>query len=1014
MLSIRQHFRLLLLLTAILWLVTKLFCVEHSEQVIPHPQFTFLSASDTIIDLIKADDQFPQGSKPTPSWVKKASVWYNVFFVVDFIWAPLLLLFLFRLVRDGKRRQEWSIQTWIMLLLSGLAWLFDVLENINYLLIYHSHQELGSLATWVKLKTGAYALVLFIFLLFLYQKFIQPNSEVIRKSITATRFSILIILVLFILCTKMGQGSTVIIHLLDHPLNCLVAIFMINVLAFACAHYPSYLEMKNVNVHWEMWPLWMRDSIGLGLINYVFPHAPMPAVSQSTKQTILNTAKIPQRQQTPHIFSAGNFFEHFRKAIGGLFFITWLYVLLFIYKKYITPDLPVFLLIVLYTLLFSLVYYICDKAKKEWQLYFATCEADFLRANNHASARERSRLLNELMPLKIKAFLYYTLYSFIFLLLSVLLTCWQAHNGNWEVTGFFFVITSVFSLFFYILFQNFRRVFSYFIPPWYLRWTGVHHMNNDVIYIAMFSLCGYICLFAVLGTLYDPTRVNAMVYILMFLYLYYGFFINLFKHNIYYAKNNIPVQNKWINVLSKFFVTYVPLVPALIVLWAIFSAQAGNGLHRLSPVAETMELITVDSFIQDFESHLDTGSQRLPVYYVASYGGGLRASAWTMLLLDKLNQDEQLSFFDRTIAMSGVSGGFIGLALYNAIQQEYGDRSLHAERIEKIGKENILAIELSYVMGYDLIREGIPYAQHLGPDRDRIAMNTYASLVTSRTDLLNDSYRNYWTKGYKSASNRLVPVLIGNTTGTHGRPGIAFPLQTNRLEFDTIFPGAIDILSFGDTTSIRYLDAASSTERFPVFSPAAEIKNKGYFLDGGYYENSGLLSLEYFKEYCDSLFDDSVLSRMHPKFVLIINSKESYVRTVLGDSVITKDQLATGELGAILKTVANIDILPLSLEQRLKNKYGNDFIPVYLPYKFTMADVINIIRGEPADPVWVQNRININNDKINRTWRIGVHQQKHMVEPALARVLSDPAFEYMKAMLEHPDVKAAIQKISKQ
>ena len=55
----------------------------------------------------------------------------------------------------------------------------------------------------------------------------------------------------------------------------------------------------------------------------------------------------------------------------------------------------------------------------------------------------------------------------------------------------------------------------------------------------------------------------------------------------------------------------------------------------------------------------------LPVVVVATAGGGIRAAYWTVTVLGRLNQ---IGGFDRHLfAISGVSGGSVGAAVYRAV-----------------------------------------------------------------------------------------------------------------------------------------------------------------------------------------------------------------------------------------------------------------------------------------------------------------------------------------------------------
>jgi hypothetical protein len=263
---------------------------------------------------------------------------------------------------------------------------------------------------------------------------------------------------------------------------------------------------------------------------------------------------------------------------------------------------------------------------------------------------------------------------------------------------------------------------------------------------------------------------------------------------------------------------------------------------------------------------------------------------------------------------------------------------------------------------------------------------------------------------YRKKDTKRFPALIGNTTGTNNQYGVAFSMAYDETE--NPFPGAVDILSISDTEgkTISYLDATSTTERFPIFSPAAEIKGKGNFLDGGYFENSGLLSLMNFYGY---LSEDTTLSLKdeNTRVIVLINSKDDYIRRVLGDSIKPVSDKATSELGAILETVADISILSLAMEEKYAERFGENYIAVYLPYYIHYDDVKSFIGGMPEDPFEVQALIDHSNAKIDTALSKFPQERDKPIPPALARVLSDPGYAYIKAMLKHEEVVDALSKI---
>ena len=876
----------------------------------------------------------------------------------------------------------------------------------------------------VDFKVFAYAVVFLLVVIFLYQTHVYDHLNKIRRSLRATFLSIIAILLLAGLATLMEQGSTVIIHLLENRWSLSGAIILINLLALASAHYPDYLdkyfsaEIKCASatpcpnspiVKWEISGLFGKKPFwGIGVITYK---------DLTSKTPFVNTRKETNRQLGD---VESKFFGHFRKIIGLLILVTWMYVLLYVIAKYKYLTLPLQSTTILILTCVLLFYFHCARVREEWRDYISGKFKNKENPDDHDKEVINERASTyESIPRKVRFYLNATLTLFIIVLLATGVTIWMARQGNWTHTWTALMITSLLNIMFIVLFQHFRTAFSMVDLPTYSRWVPIHHLQDDKRYVRFFAVMGFICLLVFIGGTFQPAKINALVFILLFTYLAYGFVVVLMKHHLYYSQ---PEKNRPTIDLSpiaeEFFEKYVPILGLILIVWILYTGKAGNGLHVLHPITEEKnKLVTVDEFKNRLESTLSAHPDS-SVFFIASYGGGLRATGWTMLLLDTL-QKSRIGFFEKTVAMSGVSGGFLGLSMYASTLAEHNSLVERKHVIDRISKHNILSIDIAYLLGFDFLREMVPYWKSFCyRDRAGRSMQEYASLIQpeneARIKLLTTGYRQYWSSIYNNPEKHFNPVLIGNSTATHSRYGISFSLQCDpksiESKFRDIFPGAIDMLEIAPDKSISFLDATSTVERFPIFSPTAQISKKGHFLDGGYFENSGLLSLINFHDY---LKKDSLLKKFDwkTKIIVFINSKDAYIRKVIGDSVIVKDELATGEMGAILRTVIDVDILPLALEDKYKQQFSENFIPVYLPYPITYDDVVALIRGTPAEPLKIQNLINASNESIADVIDLYKSNDLFPVPPALARVLSDPAYEYMKAMLQHPDVEKAINLI---
>ncbi len=929
----------LIILTGLMVATAMLFKHYLAIEFIDHPQFAYFHEYSKIKDKIAASNG--------------ALYSYYSFFVLDMIWAPMALLMIYNLTRISLDTKRFLTS---LLIFSIAAYVFDLLEGFGYTIKDDLFGSPGfSLAQFVRIKVSLYTIVIFHLLIALYQNYVTENLRLISQAILSSFLSIIIIVLILFLATKLEQGSTVIIHLLDSPFSIFVCALMVFILALACAHYPDYIKQYffpnlSLTATWSLEPVGLFTRIfGMGLIHY---NDPAPVTSDEQKKG----AKIA---------------SFLRKHLGGALLFTWLYSLLFVLEKYYEVKLPVGLFFFALILIYIYIYNDCYKKQA-------------LYGKNKASFEKE------------------TIYTFIALCALLVLTVFSTLWYTWIQTCLLLIGSALCNLLFYIYFQ-FSRSGADKEKRKFLSLTA---LGDTVKYLKVFAFFGWCALFIYLVFLSIPTALSSLCFILIWMYLVYGAIVILMKHNLYYNRNQDTEKQIKSHPMATFFRSYIPILGFLIIGLMIYASRAGNGLHLLSSVPESIPSISIDTFAKN------SGPKK---YFLASYGGGLRATIWTMLLINSKEQQDT-SFLHSTAAMSGVSGGFLGLSFYTALVKEYNETTERAEAIDRIGKRNMLSIDISYMLGPDLIKETLPYINTLGKDRAAASMQEYAHQILGcsydSSELQDESYRSYWTKTYQK--NGYMPVLIGNTTGTNHNYGVAFSLSSEGI--DSILPGAENILDIeeincnGDTiqTCLNYLGATSTTERFPIFSPAAEIKGKGHFVDGGYFENSGLLSLKNFRDnYVEITVPDSV--KPSDKFILIINSKEDYIRMKLEPFLEPKSDIPSGEFSSILSTVTDIDILPHALEARYEKEFGQDrFIRIYLPYKITFEDVIRIIGDEPMYPFEIEKIINDSNEKIKIA--LGANYNNH-VPPALARVLSDPAYEYMKAMLRHQEVQDALARI---
>lgn len=237
--------------------------------------------------------------------------------------------------------------------------------------------------------------------------------------------------------------------------------------------------------------------------------------------------------------------------------------------------------------------------------------------------------------------------------------------------------------------------------------------------------------------------------------------------------------------------------------------------------------------------------KRYPVFIVNTYGGGIRAAAWTSMVIAYLDEIMKLSnkpsFQHYVFAYSGASGGTVGAAVTAAYRYKYGElQPLASDSIFDIYSRDYLTAVLIGLQGRDiwfapLRLDGIA-------DRAEYQERTWEAHLGERDIPFDISYFRLWYD--TNAVNAYeVPLLFSNTYNVDdGRKGVLAPVVLPKNEF----PGANFINDLYDVDkkdsmdeNLRLSTAAFLSARFPYISPTARFPQGLHFLDGGLKENSG-------------------------------------------------------------------------------------------------------------------------------------------------------------------------------
>jgi Patatin-like phospholipase len=354
---------------------------------------------------------------------------------------------------------------------------------------------------------------------------------------------------------------------------------------------------------------------------------------------------------------------------------------------------------------------------------------------------------------------------------------------------------------------------------------------------------------------------------------------------------------------------------------------------------------------------LESDNSEGRIIVVAASGGGIQAAAWTAKVLAELktefDKDGQGPFQNSLRAVSGVSGGSVGLMYYLACQASDTPVALAA----KAAMESSLG-EVTHAIAYDdLFRAFLPFCvKNVYRDRGKALVDAWVSNGLNAgghnyEKMLKEATLNKWIKA--TAEGKLPAIILNSTIVEKGQ----------RLAFSTVptlsgSEGSIEFTTLYPQYDIPVSTATRLSAAFTFVSPAArpalperekELRrifsapptrsqdsddhgsDNLHLVDGGYLDNSGITALV-------SLLHEKTLElygtapRKLPKkiLVLLINSfpapPEQYVKphrgtffqmwapllTLLTVRGAAHDAMAQRELSLFRETLKNLNGIELS------------------------------------------------------------------------------------------------------
>lgn len=226
-----------------------------------------------------------------------------------------------------------------------------------------------------------------------------------------------------------------------------------------------------------------------------------------------------------------------------------------------------------------------------------------------------------------------------------------------------------------------------------------------------------------------------------------------------------------------------------------------------------------------------------PVYMILSDGGASRSAYWVSSALATMEDTTNHEFSRHLLCLGGASGGSLGNAAFFALLASDPSKKMdnYNEQVKDFLSDDFLSPVLSHMLGPDLINLFFPF---MGIEDRSVALEQAMENPVDKyphiSNVFSDTISDYITR--QGQKDYLLPILCINTVRAQdSKPGVL----SNILIDDSTFNGRVDVLSLlGSDEDMRMSSAVVLGARFPYISPAGGIHEQ-YFVDGGYFDNSG-------------------------------------------------------------------------------------------------------------------------------------------------------------------------------
>jgi hypothetical protein len=366
---------------------------------------------------------------------------------------------------------------------------------------------------------------------------------------------------------------------------------------------------------------------------------------------------------------------------------------------------------------------------------------------------------------------------------------------------------------------------------------------------------------------------------------------------------------------------------------------------------ESAGTLTPPDVIRDWEKG-PRGKKSKTITVVATAGGGIRAAAWTAEVMTRLQEHCGETLSSSVLLISSVSGGSVGaMFVVGPYSSERGNYPVSDADLRSI-RFNASRSSLSAVgwgLAYPDLARTAPLLGSVVPqtlDRGWSLENAWATAW--RDAKQKPPFMKQWRDDVRAGTR---PAIIFNATASES--GDRFLIAST----DITSEGTLRFFELFPDANIRVATAARLSATFPYVSPLARastgpVATAYHVGDGGYYDNSGLLSaVQWLQGAVPAIGDHDVL-------LILIDAKPGLAKT--GSSWSWQKQMI-GPIETLLHVRTSSQQLRDSIDLKMAVDYlaANHVHVNPVPFLFSSNSAVPLSWHLTSEEI----------DEVHRSWR---------------------------------------------